>query len=59
MCIIVGAFDHNLSEILRYFKSYTAKVLFKSIAENAESRQEWMLSIFKQAGEKNNNNTNQ
>ena len=57
--LIAEATEHNLSNIIIDFKGYTAKVLFKAIAEIAESRREWMLSIFKQAGEKNNNNTNQ
>ncbi len=56
--LIAEAADHNLSDIPRDFKSYTAKLLIKAIVENPESRREWMLSLFKKAGEKNRNNTN-
>ncbi len=38
--LIAVAIEHNLSDILRDFKSYTAKLLIKAIVENAESRRE-------------------
>ena len=48
-----------LQDIIRDFKKYTSKKLLKAIQENnEESRKEWMLSIFKSAGEYNSNNTN-
>ncbi len=55
--LITEAIDHKLSDILRDFKSYTAKLLIKAIVENAEGRREWMLPLFKEAAEKNSNNT--
>ena len=50
--LIAEAADHNLSDMPRDFKSYTAKLLIKAIVENPESRREWMLSLFKKAGGK-------
>ncbi len=48
-----------LQDILRDFKKFTSKKLIHAIQENnQESRKEWMLSIFKSAGEYNSNNTN-
>lgn len=48
-----------LQDILRDFKKFTSKKLIAAIQENnQESRKEWMLSIFKSAGEYNSNNTN-
>jgi putative transposase len=55
--LVVQAKGHNLSDILRDFKSYTAKVLLNAIQELPESRREWMLKLFKEEGEKNSNNT--
>jgi len=47
-----------LTNIIRDLKKYTSKQIMKSIAENQqESRKEWMLSIFRKAGEYNTNNT--
>lgn len=38
-----------LSEVVRDYKSYTAKQLLKAIAENPrESRKEWMLAMFRE-----------
>lgn len=43
-----------LAGVLRDFKTYTSKELFKMIAQNpAESRKEWMLQLFKNAGQEN------
>ncbi len=48
-----------LQDIIRDFKKFTSKKLIKAIVENnQESRKDWMLSIFKSAGEYNSNNTN-
>ena len=41
--LISEAVDHNLSDILRDFKSYTAKLLIKAIVENPESRRNGCL----------------
>ncbi len=45
-------------DLLRDFKSFTAKQLINLIKENnQESRQEWLLNSFKKAGQANSNNT--
>lgn len=55
--LMVSAKDNNLSDILRDFKKFTAKQIIKAIMENEkESRREWMLAIFKKAGEGNSRN---
>jgi len=47
----------NLSDILRDFKKFTSKKILKEIDENLqESRKNWMLWLFRSAGEKNSNN---
>jgi len=48
---------NRLSDILRDLKKYTATAIIKAINGNVrESRKNWMLWIFKKAGEKNNRN---
>jgi hypothetical protein len=48
-----------LSGIVRDFKKFTSSTIVKAISENRiESRKNWMLWIFKKAGEKNSNNKN-
>ena len=43
--------------MLRDFKKFTSKELIKAISENnSESRRQWMLNIFLQAGESNSRN---
>lgn len=43
-------------ELLRDFKKYTAKKIIEAIEDHPqESRKEWMLKLFKQAGELQNN----
>ncbi|RRN76129.1 transposase, partial [Pseudoxanthomonas sp. SGD-10] len=56
--LIVSAKEPNkLSDILRDFKKFTSSEILKAIAENnKESRKNWMLWIFKRAGENNNRN---
>ena len=56
--LIVSATEGaNLSDILRDFKKFTAKRIIKAIQENyRESRQKWMLDIFKIEGQKNARN---
>ncbi|SFU40053.1 REP element-mobilizing transposase RayT [Pustulibacterium marinum] len=44
------------SGLIRDFKGYTSRTLIKQIAENPkESRKEWLLWMFSQAGKKNSN----
>jgi putative transposase len=48
-----------LSDILRDFKSYTSKELFKKIESHPqESRKRWMTAIFKKRGSENALNLN-
>ena len=58
--LIISSVDGVKQEdIIRDFKKYTSKQLLKTIKENKqESRRNWMLWIFKKAGEKNSNNKN-
>ncbi|MBN2616595.1 MAG: transposase [Bacteroidales bacterium] len=47
----------DLTGIIRDLKKFTARQLLKAIKENnEESRKEWMLALFKRAGELNSNN---
>ena len=55
--IAAAADGHALPDILRDLKKYTAGRILKTIAESGiESRKEWMLPIFAQAGAANSNN---
>jgi putative transposase len=54
--LIFRAQFENPSDLLRDFKKYTSKQLVNCIEENVqESRREWLLWMFKRAGEKNSN----
>ena len=50
----------NLSDILRDLKKFTANKIIEAIQDNQEfeSRKNWILWLFKSAGERNPNNTN-
>lgn len=51
--------EKPLSDILRDFKTFTSKELFKLIKNNPnESRREWMIPLFEKAGQKNVLNKN-
>ena len=55
--IVAADIGYNLSNIIRDFKKYTSKQIYKAIENNPrESRKEWMLSLFRNAGERNINN---
>ncbi len=55
--LILSATDGNLSDILRDFKKFTSKsVIYAIETSKDESRKNWMLWIFKKAGEKNSRN---
>lgn len=55
--LILNAPNGNLSDILRDLKKFTSKEVIRSIENNnQESRKNWMLWIFKKAGEKNSRN---
>ena len=56
--LIISAKENNISDVLGDFKKFTSKQLMKSIIEHpGESRKEWMIEIFKKAGELNSRNT--
>jgi putative transposase len=46
----------TLSDILRDFKKYTSKKIIEAIQTEPESRRDWMLWLFKSAGEDNKRN---
>lgn len=55
--LIIGTDDMNLQDIMRDLKKYTSKSIVAAIKENPqESRKEWMLKMFRNAGEQNPNN---
>lgn len=57
--IASSADEANLSDILRDFKKFTSKQIIKAIEENPkESRKNWMLWVFKNAGANNSKNKN-
>ena len=56
--LVVSAKENNPSDILRDLKKFTSKQIIKAIIEHrAESRREWMLELFKKAGEANSRNS--
>lgn len=57
--LIISSPNNNLSGIIRDFKKFTSAKIIKAIEENnKESRRNWMLWIFKKAGENNERNNN-
>jgi len=55
--ILSAGENNNLSDVLRDFKKFTSSNVIKAIEHNNhESRQSWMLWIFKKAGEENKRN---
>ncbi|AYA36448.1 transposase [Hymenobacter oligotrophus] len=55
--LIISSEQDNLSAILRDLKRHTAKTLLQAIQENQqESRREWMLWMFRRAGQRNTHN---
>lgn len=56
--MVISSKDNTPSDVLRDFKKFTSKKIIKAIEENPkESRREWMLDIFKKAGEGNSHNS--
>jgi len=52
--LVANVEDGSLSDVLRDFKTYTSKELFKLIETNpVESRKEWILKSFERAGNQN------
>ena len=57
--LIISAKEDNVSDVLGDFKKFTSKKIIAAIQKNpGESRKEWMLEIFRQAGESNSRNSN-
>ena len=57
--LFISAKENNVSDVLGGFKKFTSKQITKAIIEHpGESRKEWMLRIFKDAGDKNSRNVN-
>jgi REP element-mobilizing transposase RayT len=56
--LIAGAEEKNLSTVVGSFKKYTSRELVKMVQQTHESRREWLLLIFKDAGEKKPRNKN-
>lgn len=57
--LLASSLIHDLSGTLRDFKKFTGKKVIEAIINNSgESRKEWMLRIFQDAGEANSRNTN-
>ncbi|MGZ3753527.1 MAG: transposase [Mucilaginibacter sp.] len=55
--LIIGTHGQPMEDILRDIKRHTSKKIVKAISENIrESRKEWMLPLFEQAGKCNPNN---
>jgi REP element-mobilizing transposase RayT len=55
--LIVSSEDKPLEDIMRDLKSYTSRKLKEEIVNHPqESRKEWMIELFKTAGESNVNN---
>jgi len=56
--MIIATQDELLQNIMRDLKGYSSKEILKAIMQNPqESRKEWMMSLFENAGQKNSNNT--
>src|SRR5579862_6876217 len=52
--LIASADNGDLSGILRDFKKYTSSELIRAVLKNPqESRKDWMLEIFRKAGNEN------
>ena len=55
--MVIGTKDQPMQDILRDFKSFTSRSLKIILSEmKVESRKEWMLNMFYDAGNSNNNN---
>lgn len=55
--LIMGTTGEKMEDILRDLKRHTSKTILEAIANDPqESRKEWMLWMFRRAGERNSNN---
>ncbi|MDP4203736.1 MAG: transposase [Bacteroidota bacterium] len=56
--LVIASKTGALEDVMRDLKRHTSKAILKEIEENPqESRKEWMLWMFRRAGEKNCNNS--
>ncbi|MBN1597060.1 MAG: transposase [Bacteroidales bacterium] len=56
--LIIGTCDKKLQDIMRDLKKFSSKAIIEAIKENPkESRKEWILTMFEEAGSKNSNNS--
>lgn len=57
--LIIRSEQNSLSDIMRDMKKFTSYQLYSAIQEHPqESRKEWLLWMFEQAGKRNKNNKN-
>ena len=57
--LIARSTDEPLSNVLRDFKTFTSKELYKTVKNNPkESRRKWMIKLFENAGKLNGLNKN-
>lgn len=49
---------NNLSDVIRDFKTYTSKAISTSVAEEPESRKDWLLHMFRYYANNTNANDN-
>jgi REP element-mobilizing transposase RayT len=56
--VIWTASNQNLSDIIRDFKTYTSKAITASIQDEPESRQDWLLYMFRYFANGTNSNEN-
>lgn len=57
--LIIGTRQEKMQHIVRDMKKFASKQIFEKISTNPqESRKEWMMRIFKEAGKQNGNNKN-
>jgi REP element-mobilizing transposase RayT len=55
--LIIGSIDKPMESIMRDLKSFTSRKMRVAIQNHPrESRKEWLLWLFEQAGQKNSNN---
>ncbi len=56
--IISSSGNNKLQDIIRDFKKFTASEIINTIQNKMEeSRRDWLISMFKEAGKRNSNNT--
>jgi REP element-mobilizing transposase RayT len=54
--LIIGTSDKPIETIMRDHKRHTSETIHKALKEERESRREWMMSLFTQAGTDNKHN---